>query len=88
MHACMHARAPLLAHSMLHAPCLPLFSAVPGLASLVVAFAPGLPMVMAGRLLYGVGIGFAMHAAPAYIAGVLQAPLRLAACQAACWVVG
>jgi MFS family permease len=40
-----------------------------GAGSLVVALAPGLPTVMAGRLLYGVGIGFAMHAAPAYIAG-------------------
>lgn len=35
----------------------------------MVALSPGLPAVLAGRLLYGVGIGFAMHAAPAYIAG-------------------
>lgn len=40
-----------------------------GTASLIVALGPGLPTVMAGRLLYGAGIGFAMHAAPAYIAG-------------------
>lgn len=40
-----------------------------GVGSLVVALAPGLPIVLAGRLLYGVGVGFAMHAAPAYIAG-------------------
>lgn len=45
--------------------CLP----VAGAGALVVALAPGLPTVMVGRLLYGVGIGFAMHAAPAYIAG-------------------
>lgn len=47
-------------------PSLPL----PGVASLVVALSPGLPAVLAGRLMYGVGIGFAMHAAPAYIAGM------------------
>jgi hypothetical protein len=31
--------------------------------------APTLPTVLFARLVYGVGIGFAMHAAPAYIAG-------------------
>jgi len=36
-------------------------------AGLVYA-AQQLPVVMLGRLLYGVGIGFSMHAAPAYIA--------------------
>ena len=36
-------------------------------AGLVYA-APQLSIVMLGRLLYGVGIGFSMHAAPAYIA--------------------
>ncbi|KAL4459129.1 hypothetical protein ABPG75_013994 [Micractinium tetrahymenae] len=45
-----------------------LASGLYGIGSLVVALAPGLPVVLAGRLLYGVGIGFAMHAAPAYIA--------------------
>ena len=30
--------------------------------------APGIGVVMLGRLLYGLGIGFSMHAAPAYIA--------------------
>jgi MFS family permease len=61
---------------------------VAGLASLIVAFAPGLPTVMAGRLMYGVGIGFAMHAAPAYIAGAplvsLCPPLEAATCCRRC----
>lgn len=43
-----------------------------GLGSLIVALSPGLPAVMAGRALYGVGIGLAMHAAPAYIAGAFS----------------
>jgi hypothetical protein len=43
-----------------------------GIASIIVALGPNLPTVMAGRLLYGIGIGFAMHAAPAYIAGQLH----------------
>lgn len=30
--------------------------------------APGIGVVMLGRLMYGLGIGFSMHAAPAYIA--------------------
>ena len=30
--------------------------------------APGIGVVMLGRLLYGLGVGFSMHAAPAYIA--------------------
>ena len=34
----------------------------------LVGEAPGLGVVMLGRLLYGLGIGFSMHAAPAYIA--------------------
>ena len=39
---------------------------------------------MAGRLLYGVGIGFAMHAAPAYIAGALPLPGSPAATCSCC----
>lgn len=47
-----------------------LASGLYGLGAATVALAPGgLPTVLAGRLAYGVGIGFAMHAAPAYIAG-------------------
>ena len=30
--------------------------------------APSLSVLLLGRVMYGVGIGFAMHAAPAYIA--------------------
>lgn len=53
-----------------------LASGLYGTASLIVALAPGLPTVMAGRLLYGAGIGFAMHAAPAYIAETSPARVR------------
>ncbi len=31
-------------------------------------FAGSLPVLLAGRVTYGIGMGFAMHAAPAYIA--------------------
>ncbi|KAI3424105.1 hypothetical protein D9Q98_009466 [Chlorella vulgaris] len=47
-----------------------------GIASIIVALGPNLPTVMAGRLLYGIGIGFAMHAAPAYIAETSPAKVR------------
>lgn len=53
-----------------------LASGLYGVGSLVVALAPGLPIVLAGRLLYGVGVGFAMHAAPAYIAETSPARVR------------
>ena len=71
-------RAPLpAAHARaLARNCLPPIPTTAGAASLVVALAPGLPTVMAGRLLYGVGIGFAMHAAPAYIAETSPARVR------------
>ena len=36
--------------------------------------APSYEILVAGRLLYGLGIGFAMHAAPAYIAEVVSPP--------------
>lgn len=36
----------------------------------------GLPLVLIGRLLYGLGIGFSMHAAPAYIAETSPASVR------------
>jgi sugar porter (SP) family MFS transporter len=46
-------------------------------ASLIVAASPGgLPGVLSGRLLYGLGIGFAMHAAPAYIAETAPSKVR------------
>ena len=44
--------------------------------ALTVAVAPTLPVVFAGRVVYGVGIGFAMHAAPAYIAETAPPSVR------------
>jgi sugar porter (SP) family MFS transporter len=46
------------------------------IGALSVAIAPSLPAVLTGRLIYGVGIGFAMHAAPAYIAETSPARVR------------
>eukprot|EP00890_Picochlorum_soloecismus_P002939 jgi/Picsp_1/3646/NSC_06483-R1_d-xylose-proton symporter-like 2 len=47
-----------------------------GLGALVVCLADSLPVLYAGRLVYGMGIGFAMHAAPAYIAETSPARIR------------
>lgn len=44
-------------------------AALYGAAALLMAWAPELPYLLGARVLYGLGIGFAMHAAPAYIAG-------------------
>ena len=38
--------------------------------------APGLDVLIFGRALYGLGIGFAMHAAPSYIAEAAPARVR------------
>ena len=38
--------------------------------------ATGLSILVIGRALYGLGIGFAMHAAPAYIAEAAPAKVR------------
>lgn len=38
--------------------------------------APNLEALLLGRTLYGFGIGFAMHAAPAYIAEAAPAKVR------------
>ena len=38
--------------------------------------AQGLEVLVFGRALYGLGIGFAMHAAPAYIAEAAPAKVR------------
>lgn len=38
--------------------------------------APNLELLLLGRCLYGLGIGFAMHAAPAYIAEAAPAKVR------------
>jgi sugar porter (SP) family MFS transporter len=46
------------------------------IGALSVSIAPSLPAVLTGRLIYGVGIGFAMHAAPAYIAETSPARVR------------
>ena len=40
------------------------------------AFAPNLELLLLGRTLYGLGIGFTMHAAPAYIAEAAPANVR------------
>ena len=38
--------------------------------------APSLSLLLAGRVTYGLGIGFGMHAAPAYIAEVCPPQVR------------
>ena len=38
--------------------------------------APSYSILLSGRVTYGVGIGFAMHAAPAYIAETCPARVR------------
>lgn len=51
--------------------------------------APNYEVLLAGRIAYGLGIGFAMHAAPAYIAECVSGPasrhlqLHLCSCAAA-----
>ncbi|KAL9405091.1 hypothetical protein Peur_002063 [Populus x canadensis] len=43
---------------------------------LVTGFAPGLNVLLLGRLLYGLGIGLAMHGAPLYIAETCPSQIR------------
>lgn len=43
---------------------------------LITAYAPGLGVLLVGRLLYGLGIGLAMHAAPLYIAETCPSQIR------------
>ncbi|KAJ4725743.1 D-xylose-proton symporter-like [Melia azedarach] len=43
---------------------------------LVTAYAPGLGVLLVGRLLYGLGIGLAMHGAPLYIAETCPSQIR------------
>lgn len=43
-----------------------------GGGSVLVGIAPAYSLMLAGRVLYGIGIGLAMHAAPAYIAGATR----------------
>lgn len=47
-----------------------------GASSVVMGTAQGLEVLVFGRALYGLGIGFAMHAAPAYIAEAAPANVR------------
>uniref|UniRef100_A0A0C9RV08 TSA: Wollemia nobilis Ref_Wollemi_Transcript_11794_2254 transcribed RNA sequence n=1 Tax=Wollemia nobilis TaxID=56998 RepID=A0A0C9RV08_9CONI len=46
------------------------------LGALITAFTPDLPVLISGRLLYGFGIGLAMHAAPLYIAETAPSTVR------------
>ncbi|XP_030964753.1 D-xylose-proton symporter-like 3, chloroplastic [Quercus lobata] len=46
------------------------------LGGLTTANAPGLGVLLAGRLLYGLGIGLAMHGAPLYIAETCPSQIR------------
>jgi len=55
---------------------LKLAAALYGSAALMMASAPSLPVLVAGHSLYGIGIGFAMHAAPAYIAETAPPSVR------------
>ncbi|CAI9778751.1 unnamed protein product [Fraxinus pennsylvanica] len=43
---------------------------------LLTAYAPGLGVLLVGRLLYGLGIGMAMHGAPLYIAETCPSQIR------------
>ncbi|CAG9460889.1 unnamed protein product [Pedinophyceae sp. YPF-701] len=47
-----------------------------GTAAVVCASAASYPQLIVGRVLYGVGIGFAMHAAPAYISETAPSRVR------------
>jgi hypothetical protein len=47
-----------------------------GLGTVVEVLAPSLPALLAGRVLYGVGIGTAMHVAPLYIGETAPNDLR------------
>ncbi|QCD88856.1 D-xylose-proton symporter-like 2 [Vigna unguiculata] len=46
------------------------------IGALVTAFAPDFPVLVLGRLIFGTGIGLAMHAAPMYIAETAPTPIR------------
>ena len=51
-------------------------SALYGTGAAMIYFSPGYSVVLIGRLMYGIGIGFAMHAAPAYIAETAPPRIR------------
>lgn len=44
--------------------------------SITTSLSPGYDAVLLGRMLYGIGIGFAMHGAPAYIAETVPPKIR------------
>lgn len=46
------------------------------LGGVLTAYAPGLSVLLVGRLLYGLGIGLAMHGAPLYIAETCPSQIR------------
>ncbi|GAV79993.1 Sugar_tr domain-containing protein [Cephalotus follicularis] len=46
------------------------------IGALVTALAPDLPIMVIGRIIYGIGIGLAMHAAPMYIAETAPSQIR------------
>ncbi|XP_052202278.1 D-xylose-proton symporter-like 3, chloroplastic [Diospyros lotus] len=46
------------------------------LGGFITSYAPGLGVLLAGRLLYGLGIGLAMHGAPLYIAETCPSQIR------------
>lgn len=60
------------------------------LGACIAAFAPNLIIIMIGLFVYGTGIGFAMHAAPVYIAEIAHEKSRglLVSCKEAIIVVG
>ena len=47
-----------------------------GAAAVAMYTAPNYALLLTGRVTYGLGIGFAMHAAPAYIAETAAASVR------------
>ena len=47
-----------------------------GAAVAFLSVAPNLGLLIVGRLLFGLGIGFAMHAAPAYLAETAPESVR------------
>lgn len=49
---------------------------VAGASAALLLLAPNYPTLLTGRVVYGLGIGFAMHAAPAYIAETAPASVR------------
>lgn len=49
---------------------------IPGVGAILSTAAVALPMLMIGKLIYGVGIAFALHAAPPYLAEMGHPSIR------------